>query len=122
MGRHAMLINHVDRGDTHIASAVLQVHQDCDEDGGWPLEVHSEDGEAYEVYLQPGEMVLYEGRVWNIFAKGAGLDTDGPCDCRELNSPTSLRTLPLLTGMVLARAHSSSPQCLSLKEGRKTCP
>jgi len=59
--REAMLIDHVDREDTHIASAVLQVFQDCDEDGGWPLEVVGEDGLVREVYLQPGEMVLYEG-------------------------------------------------------------
>jgi len=57
--RHGMLINHVDRMDTHLASAVLQVAQQCD--GGWPLEVVRENGERYEVYLQPGEMVLYEG-------------------------------------------------------------
>lgn len=38
-----------------------QVFQDCDEDGGWPLEVVGEDGLVREVYLQPGEMVLYEG-------------------------------------------------------------
>jgi len=57
--RHAMLINHVDRMDTHLASAVLQVAQQTDE--GWPLEVVRENGERYEVYLQPGEMVLYEG-------------------------------------------------------------
>eukprot|EP00656_Telonema_subtile_P034163 TRINITY_DN38289_c0_g1_i1.p1 TRINITY_DN38289_c0_g1~~TRINITY_DN38289_c0_g1_i1.p1 ORF type:complete len:421 (+),score=63.86 TRINITY_DN38289_c0_g1_i1:113-1375(+) len=59
--RDAMLIDHVDREDTHIASAVIQVFQDCDEDGGWPLEVVGEDGLVREVYLQPGEMVLYEG-------------------------------------------------------------
>lgn len=57
--RNNMLINHVDRADTHLASAVLQIAQNVDE--GWPLEVMSEDGEVYEVYLQPGEMVLYEG-------------------------------------------------------------
>jgi len=59
--REAMLLNHVDRGDTHIASAVLQVHQTTDPNGGWPLEVVGEDGVVREVYLQPGEMVLYEG-------------------------------------------------------------
>merc|ERR1711963_522889 len=59
--RNAMLINHVDRQDTHLASAVLQVAQSVDDDGGWPLEVVGQDGGTYEVYLQPGEMVLYEG-------------------------------------------------------------
>lgn len=57
--RDAMLINHVDRADTHLASAVIQVAQECDE--GWPLEVLTPGGTTIEVYLQPGEMVLYEG-------------------------------------------------------------
>eukprot|EP00929_Paragymnodinium_shiwhaense_P007775 TRINITY_DN111685_c0_g1_i1.p1 TRINITY_DN111685_c0_g1~~TRINITY_DN111685_c0_g1_i1.p1 ORF type:complete len:405 (-),score=91.12 TRINITY_DN111685_c0_g1_i1:349-1563(-) len=59
--REAMLVNHVDRADTHLASAVMQIGQECDPNGGWPLEVEDEDGELFEVYLQPGEMVLYEG-------------------------------------------------------------
>jgi len=59
--RQAMLVNHVDRSDTHVASAVIQVHQTTDPDGGWPLEVVGEDDVVREVYLQPGEMVLYEG-------------------------------------------------------------
>lgn len=53
----------VDREATHIASAVLQLFQECDQDGGWPLEVVGEDGGIREVYLQPGEMVLYEGSL-----------------------------------------------------------
>merc|ERR1712113_1007308 len=59
--REAMLLNHVDREDTHLASAVLQVYQETDDDGGWPLEIIDGDGNCHEVYLQPGEMVLYEG-------------------------------------------------------------
>lgn len=59
--RDSMLINHVDRGDTHLASAVMQVAQDVDEDGGWPLEVLLGNRSVGEVYLQPGEIVLYEG-------------------------------------------------------------
>lgn len=59
--RGSMLLNHIDRSDTHMASAVLQLRQRADIDGGWPLEVWSENGECNEVYLQPGEMVLYEG-------------------------------------------------------------
>lgn len=57
--RDSMLINHVDRADTHLASAVLQLSQDSDE--GWPLEVIGESGDVFEVYMQPFEMVLYEG-------------------------------------------------------------
>merc|ERR1712039_435506 len=60
--RGSMLINHLDRKETHIVSAVIQVAQQDDAEAGWPLEVHHphKDG-AFEVYLQPGQMVLYEG-------------------------------------------------------------
>ncbi|CAK0889326.1 unnamed protein product [Prorocentrum cordatum] len=58
--RGSMLINHLDRKDTHVASAVLQVGARADV--GWPLEViHPHKPGLMEVYLQPGEMVLYEG-------------------------------------------------------------
>ena len=89
--RESMLINHVDREDTHIASAVIQVGQDVDE--GWPLEVLYPDdvGGCDEVYLQPGQLVLYEGARFrhgrpmrfngtsfaNIFSHFAPLDWHG---------------------------------------------
>jgi len=58
--RGSMLINHLDRKDTHLASAVIQVGARADV--GWPLEViHPHKPGLMEVYLQPGEMVLYEG-------------------------------------------------------------
>merc|ERR1712187_225706 len=60
--RNNMLLTHVDDRKGHLASAVLQVDQDVDEvDGGWPLEVVSANGTHFDVYLQPGEMILYEG-------------------------------------------------------------
>lgn len=59
--RGAVLLNHVDRWDTHLVSAILQIHQEVDKDGGWPVEVLDEDRNCFEVYLQPGEMLLYEG-------------------------------------------------------------
>lgn len=60
--RGSMLINHLDRKDSHIVSAVLQIAQTVDEDGGWPLEVnHPHHHDNKEIYLQSGEMVLYEG-------------------------------------------------------------
>jgi hypothetical protein len=57
-----MLINHVDRADTHVASAVIQVAQTGIQQG-WPLEIMHPDADSSvaEVYLQPGELVLYEG-------------------------------------------------------------
>merc|ERR1712167_21675 len=43
-----------------LVSAVIQIDQKVDE--GWPLEVvHPHKPGLYEVYLQPGEIVLYEG-------------------------------------------------------------
>ena len=57
--RGSMLIKHVDRVDTHLASAVMQVAQDVDEDGGWPLEIDLGNKSVGQVYLQPGEIVLY---------------------------------------------------------------
>lgn len=59
--RGSVLIDHVDRHDTHVASAVLQMSQSVDVAGGWPLEVMLPHGAVGEVYLQPGELVLYEG-------------------------------------------------------------
>jgi len=60
--RESMLINHLDRKDTHLASAILQVAQTTDKEGGWPVEVvHPHKPGVSEVYLQPGEMLLYEG-------------------------------------------------------------
>jgi hypothetical protein len=90
--RDSMLINHVDRSDTHLASAVIQVGQDG-VDQGWPLEVlHPTDGSCSEVYLQPGEMVLYEGARFrhgrpmrlvgedfaNVFSHFRPVDWNGP--------------------------------------------
>lgn len=60
--RGAMFVNHLDRKESHLASAVLQVGQTTDKDGGWPLEMHHPHTRGLtEVYMQPGEMLLYEG-------------------------------------------------------------
>lgn len=60
--RGSMLINHLDRKQSHLVSAILQVHQGVDKNGGWPVEVlHPHRTGLTEIYLQPGEMVLYEG-------------------------------------------------------------
>jgi len=100
--RGSMLINHVDRMDTHIASAVIQVSQkNIDEGGGWPLEVilpagctttEAEECHRTEIYMQPGQMALYEGgkimhgrpmrlrgeAFGNVFSHFAPLDWNGP--------------------------------------------
>jgi len=58
--RGASLRNHVDRSETHIFSAILQIGQ-TGMDEEWPLEVIGFDGYRYQILMKPGEMVLYEG-------------------------------------------------------------
>ena len=53
----AILAPHVDRVPL-ISSCIVNVAQDVDED--WPLEVIGRDGMAYNVTMEPGDMVLYE--------------------------------------------------------------
>jgi len=60
--RGSVLATHMDRMETHLVSAILQVNQTTDKNGGWPLDVyHPHQLGVKEVYLQPGEMLLYEG-------------------------------------------------------------
>ena len=56
-GPGAILATHVDRMPL-VSSAILNVAQDVDEP--WPLEVIGHDGKAYNVTMEPGDMVLYE--------------------------------------------------------------
>lgn len=53
----AVLATHVDRMPL-VSSAIVNVAQDVDEP--WPLEVYAHDGRAYNVTMEPGDMVLYE--------------------------------------------------------------
>jgi hypothetical protein len=53
------LQQHVDRLDTHAISAILQVGVE-DVKEPWPLVIRDHDGARHEVFMQPGEMVLYE--------------------------------------------------------------
>jgi hypothetical protein len=55
--RGAILAPHADRMPL-ISSCIINVAQDVEED--WPLEVFGRDGLAYNVTMQPGDMVLYE--------------------------------------------------------------
>ena len=61
--RGATLKMHVDRVETHHVSAIVNVHQHVDED--WPLYIYDHDGTLHEVYMQPGEVVLYESARLN---------------------------------------------------------
>jgi prolyl 4-hydroxylase len=53
----SILASHVDRLPL-VSSAIINVAQDVDED--WPIEVYAHDGKAYNITMQPGDMVLYE--------------------------------------------------------------
>lgn len=53
----AVLAPHVDRLPL-VTSAIINVAQDVEEP--WPLEVYAHDGNAYNVTLEPGDMLLYE--------------------------------------------------------------
>mmetsp|Transcript_33738 Transcript_33738/g.71919 ORF Transcript_33738/g.71919 Transcript_33738/m.71919 type:complete len:522 (-) Transcript_33738:188-1753(-) len=53
----SILATHVDRMPL-VSSAILNVDQDVDEP--WPIEVYAHDGKAYNVTMEPGDMVLYE--------------------------------------------------------------
>uniref|UniRef100_A0A7S2A5Z6 Fe2OG dioxygenase domain-containing protein n=1 Tax=Trieres chinensis TaxID=1514140 RepID=A0A7S2A5Z6_TRICV len=53
----AVLATHVDRLPL-VSSAIINVAQDLDEP--WPIEVYGHDGKAYNVTMEPGDMVLYE--------------------------------------------------------------
>jgi len=48
-----------------VATAVLNVAQkatnDNEDDDDWPIELYAHDGNAYNVTLNPGDMLLYEG-------------------------------------------------------------
>jgi len=53
----SVLATHVDRLPL-VSSAIVNVAQDTDEP--WPIEVIGHDGRAYNVTMEPGDMVLYE--------------------------------------------------------------
>ncbi|MEN0006383.1 MAG: 2OG-Fe(II) oxygenase [Bacteroidota bacterium] len=56
--RGAQLIKHIDGYTTRIISAILNIDQKVDEP--WALQIDDHNGVEHEVYLAPGEMVLYE--------------------------------------------------------------
>ena len=49
---------HTDISDTHILSAIVNIEQDVDEK--WPLEIEDNYFRSHDVFLKPGEMLLYE--------------------------------------------------------------
>jgi hypothetical protein len=83
----SVLATHIDRLPL-VSSCIIQVAQDVQEP--WPLEVYSHDGKAYNITMDPGDVVLYEshsilhGRPFplngsnyaNIFVHFAPVDHD----------------------------------------------
>ena len=55
----SILAPHVDRLPL-VISAIINVDQNLEKGEEWPLEIYGHDGVAYNVTLQPGEMLLYE--------------------------------------------------------------
>lgn len=53
------LYNHVDRSETHIISSTICVAHHLSKH--WPLYIEDIDGHPYEISMEPGEMVFYEG-------------------------------------------------------------
>ena len=48
----------MDRFNTHVISAILNIGQQVEE--AWPLYIKDNDGRNHEVVLAPGQMVWYE--------------------------------------------------------------
>jgi len=56
----AILATHVDRLPL-VSSCIINVDQDTNEP--WPIEVYDHQGRAYNVTMEPGDMVLYESHT-----------------------------------------------------------
>ena len=54
----SMLKRHVDKYQTHIISAIINVDQKVN--APWPLQIYDDYGILHEVFLEPGEMCMYE--------------------------------------------------------------
>ena len=57
--RGTYLFNHVDRTETHIISATICVDHRLDKP--WPLYIEDIEGTPYQVDMEPGELLFYEG-------------------------------------------------------------
>jgi len=57
--QNAILAPHVDRLPL-VTSAIINVAQNVDEP--WPLELIAHDGKAYNITMEPGDMILYESQ------------------------------------------------------------
>lgn len=56
--RGAELIQHFDHIDTHHISCIILVDEDSEEP--WPLQIQNNNGVWENIYIKPGQMILYE--------------------------------------------------------------
>ena len=56
--RGATLKMHVDKVETHHVSAIVNVSQCVNTE--WPLQIYDHEGGLHDVYIKPGEAILYE--------------------------------------------------------------
>lgn len=54
----SVLSNHRDRIETHHISSIVCVDKKCNKD--WPLDFQTNDGTWEEIYLEPGDLFIYE--------------------------------------------------------------
>ena len=59
--RGAVLKKHTDGFETRIISAILNIDQSVDEP--WALQIDDHEGNEHEVFLEAGEMALYESAI-----------------------------------------------------------
>jgi hypothetical protein len=52
------LVNHVDRSETHVISAIVHIGHELDEP--WPIQIEDHDGRYHELELEEGQMLMYE--------------------------------------------------------------
>ncbi len=57
--RGSSLRMHVDTGNTHIISAILHIDRE-NMNKDWPLVIINREGKREKIYMEPGDMVLYE--------------------------------------------------------------
>jgi prolyl 4-hydroxylase len=57
----AVLKKHTDGFETRILSVILNIDQKVNEH--WPLQIDDHQGIEHEVFLKPGEMILYESAI-----------------------------------------------------------
>jgi prolyl 4-hydroxylase len=61
--RGSVLNLHVDRLETHHVSAIICVDKKVDDDQDWALDICDHFGRWHKVYINAGEMILYESAI-----------------------------------------------------------